>query len=436
MSELPLHKKPKRLASLDAFRGITIAMMILVNNPGTWSKIYPPLSHAEWHGWTFTDLIFPFFLYIVGVAIVLAFTKRLKQGVPKKELYLKILRRTVLLLGIGLFLNGFAGLPDLAWIIYAVLFLLTFIGYVILNNLFTGQKAKTLFHLKRFFQLIVIIFIIHSLFYFNFANLRIPGVLQRIAVCYAIASIIVLNTDIKWQAYITFGILIVYWIMMKTIPVPGYGAGVLQPEGNLCWYIDSKLLAGHTWSHAPAKGFDPEGILSTLPAVSTVLMGILTGHWLKTDKGDYEKVSGMFVAGIFGLLSGIIVDIWFPINKNLWSSSYVLFMAGMALLFLATLYWLVDIYDYKSYTKPFIMFGSNAIIMFSLSSFFAKALGLLWKINLPDGTTMTLKNYLYQNLFASWLSPINASLAYAISYLLIWFMVAYILYRKRIYIKV
>lgn len=436
MSQTPLHKKSKRLTSLDAFRGITIAMMILVNNPGTWSKIYPPLRHAAWNGWTFTDLIFPFFLFIVGVAIVLAFRKRLSQGIPKKQLYPKIVRRTVILFGLGLFLNGFAGLPNWGWLIYSLLFGLILVAYLLINNLESLSNEQNKLYLKRIFQLIVIVFMLHSLLYFNFASLRIPGVLQRIAVCYAVSSLIVLNTNLKWQAYIAFGILVFYWIIMKTVPVPGFGAGILEPKGSLCWYIDSTLLSGHTWAHAPAKGFDPEGILSTIPAISTVLMGVLTGHWLKTDKSDHAKVNGMYVAGVLGLLSGVIVDIWFPINKNLWSSSYVLFMAGMALMFLATLYWLVDIKNYKAYTKPFVIFGSNAIIMFTLSSFFAKVLGGLWKINLANGTQITMKTYLFNNLFASWLSPINASLAYAISYLLIWFVVAYVLYKKRVYIKV
>lgn len=435
MTSQALQKKSRRLASLDAFRGITIAMMILVNNPGNWGKLYPPLRHAKWHGWTFTDLIFPFFMFIVGVAIVLAFRKRLSQGISPKQLYPKILRRTLILFGLGLFLNGFSGVANTAWIIYISLFALILIVYLIIDNISFDKKSQYLFYLKRFFQLVVIIFIINSLFHFDLGTLRIPGVLQRIAICYAVTSIIALNTNIKVQAYITFGIVIFYWIIMKVIPVPGHGAGVLQPEGNLCWFVDNAVLAGHTWSHAPAAGFDPEGVLSTLPAIATTLTGVLTGHWLKTDKSDHKKVNGMFVAGVFGLLSGTIVDIWFPINKNLWSSSYVLFMSGMALIFLATLYWLVDIKGYKAFTRPFIMFGSNAIIMFTMSSFFARTLGGFWKINI-GGSAITIKNYIYEYLLESWLQPINASLAYAIFYLLIWFGVAYILYKKRIYIKV
>ncbi|RKY47868.1 MAG: DUF5009 domain-containing protein, partial [Candidatus Neomarinimicrobiota bacterium] len=189
-------EKSKRLVSLDAFRGITIAAMILVNNPGTWNAVYKPLQHAHWNGWTPTDLIFPFFLFIVGVAIVFAFSKRLTLGQTKKDLYLKIVRRTLILFGLGLFLNGFP--------------------------------------------------------FFNLSTIRIPGVLQRIAITYFFASIIYLNFDIKVIYYITFGILAVYWIIMKTIPVPGYGAGVLEPVGNLCWYIDSHIFRGHTWAGAPA----------------------------------------------------------------------------------------------------------------------------------------------------------------------------------------
>jgi len=373
-------EKSKRLVSLDAFRGITIAAMILVNNPGTWNAVYKPLQHAHWNGWTPTDLIFPFFLFIVGVAIVFAFSKRLTLGQTKKDLYLKIIRRTLILFGLGLFLNGFP--------------------------------------------------------FFNLSTIRIPGVLQRIAITYFFASIIYLNFDIKVIYYITFGILAVYWIIMKTIPVPGYGAGVLEPVGNLCWYIDSHIFRGHTWAGAPAPGFDPEGLLSTLPAISSVLFGILTGNYIKRKINEYEKVSSLFVWGFFAVIGGYIVSIWFPINKNLWTSSYVLLTTGMALIFLATCYWLIDIKGYKKWSVPFLIYGSNAITVYTLSGIIARMLIFLFKVKLSDGEVITLKAYLFRTLFASWLPPHQASLAYAIVYDLILLGFMTILYKKKIFIKV
>ncbi len=431
-----LAQKSRRLASLDAFRGITIAMMILVNNPGNWGAVYPPLLHAKWHGWTFTDLIFPFFLFIVGVAIVLAFHKRLKSGQSKKDLYLKILKRTLILFGLGLFLNAYAGIPNTIAGILITAALALGVTVAILSPQHPERKAQYIQILKRGLQILLLLFIVISFTRFDFATVRIPGVLQRIAVCYAVAAIIVLNTNIRMQAYIAFGILIIYWILMKTVPVPGYGAGVLEPQGNLAWYVDSILLRGHTWTHAPAPGFDPEGIMSTFPAISTVLMGVLTGHWLKTKHTDPVKVNGMFVAGCLALLAGTIIGIWFPINKNLWSSSYTVYMAGMALLFLAICYWLIDIHNYKSWAKPFIVFGSNAIIIYTISSFTAKVLAILWKVPHPASQLISMKTFLYQNIFATWLNPVNASLAYAVCYLLIWFILAYVLYYKKIFIKV
>lgn len=373
-------EESKRLVSLDAFRGITIAAMILVNNPGTWNAVYKPLQHAHWNGWTPTDLIFPFFLFIVGVAIVFAFSKRLTLGQTKKDLYLKIIRRTLILFGLGLFLNGFP--------------------------------------------------------FFNLSTIRIPGVLQRIAITYFFASIIYLNFDIKVIYYITFGILAVYWIIMKTIPVPGYGAGVLEPVGNLCWYIDSHIFRGHTWAGAPAPGFDPEGLLSTLPAISSVLFGILTGNYIKRKINEYEKVSSLFVWGFFAVIGGYIVSIWFPINKNLWTSSYVLLTTGMALIFLATCYWLIDIKGYKKWSVPFLIYGSNAITVYTLSGIIARMLIFLFKVKLSDGEVITLKAYLFRTLFASWLPPHQASLAYAIVYDLILLGFMTILYKKKIFIKV
>ena len=375
--EMGIHSK-KRLISLDAFRGITIIMMILVNNPGSWAHVYKPLRHASWHGWTPTDFIFPFFLFIVGVAISLVFSKRMDSGVSKQALLGKIFTRSLIIFAVGIFLNLFP--------------------------------------------------------YFRVSSLRIMGVLQRIALCYLMAGLIVLYFPKRVQWGITVFLLAAYWIVMKIVPVPGFGAGVLEPEGNLCWYIDKTLLNGHTWKGAPVPGFDPEGLLSTFPAVATTMLGVFTGDWIRTDRSHIEKAGALFFTANIALVSGVIMDLWFPINKNLWTSSYVVFMAGMALHFLAVCLWLIDVKGVEMWVRPFIIFGSNAIVVFALSSMVAK---LLVAIHISTGgQSLTLKSYIYSKWFASWAGPLNGSLLFAFSYILIWLGLMTILYKKKIFIKV
>ena len=364
----------ERLVSLDAFRGITIAGMILVNNPGSWSHIYLPLGHAAWHGWTPTDFIFPFFLFIVGVAMAFSFPGQIEK-LTTQQIYLKILRRTLTLFGLGLLLTLFP--------------------------------------------------------FFNFAEMRIPGVLQRIAVCYAIASVIYLNTNLRQQIGITGILLLAYWAIMKLIPVPGYGAGDLSVEGNLAAYIDFSLLKGHMWKET----WDPEGILSTIPAIATTLTGILTGHWLRSGKPREEIAGWMFVAGWLAIVAGLFWGIAFPINKSLWTSSYVVFTSGCALQFLGFCYWLIDVKGIQKWAKPAIIYGMNAIAVFVLSGLLARVF-IFTKICGPDGQSISLKQWIYETLFTSWLSPLNASLGYAILNVVFWLAMMTILYRKRIFIKI
>lgn len=367
-----------RLVSLDVFRGMTIAGMVLVNNPGTWGAIYPPLKHAEWHGWTPTDLIFPFFLFIVGVAVPLAFAKHLERDGANKKLYWKIVKRSLIIFGLGLFLSGFP--------------------------------------------------------HFDLANLRIPGVLQRIAVCYLIVSFIYLKTDWRKQLVIAFGLLLVYWALMKLVPVPGFGAGDLEKEGNLAAYIDRTVLGfNHIWK--AAKVYDPEGILSTIPAIATTISGVLTGSWIRSSRTQLEKVSGLFFAGAVCVVIGWCWNSFFPINKSLWTSSYVMFTAGMALQFLAFCYWLIDIKGYKRWTKPFVIFGVNALALFVGSGLLARIFGLIHTTRM-NGNAGNLQTWIFEHLFLSWASPINASLAYAVSYIFFWLFLMWLLYRKNIYIKV
>ena len=363
-----------RMASLDVFRGLTIAGMILVNNPGSWEAIYSPLEHAAWHGWTPTDLVFPFFLFIVGVSITLALGRRAESG-TKRDLYLKIVRRSLIISGLGLILAGFPR--------------------------------------------------------YDLSTLRIPGVLQRIAVCYLIASVIFLKTKWRAQALIAVSLLLLYCIVMLLVPVPGFAAVDLSMEGNLAAYVDRILFGRHTWKPL----YDPEGLLSTVPAIATTLAGVLTGHWLRSRRSELEKVAGMFVAGAACVMVGWAWGFWFPINKALWSSSYVVLTAGLALQLLGICFWLIDINGMRRWAKPFLIFGTNALAIYFLAELFSRLISLV-TFTRADGAAVDLQTYLYQTLFASWASPKGASLLYAICIVLLWLGVATILYRKRVFIKV
>jgi predicted acyltransferase len=353
----------ERLLCLDVFRGFTLLGMVLVNShPG---KIYPPLAHARWHGWTFTDLIFPFFMFIVGVAIPYSFATRLRRGESPRSLFVHILRRSVLLFAIGMFLNA---VPD-----------------------------------------------------FNLRTLRIMGVLQRIAICYFMASVIYayLRWDAKTIVRVSAVILVLYFVIMVFVPVPGYGAGVLEPESNWGAYIDRILMPGHL----QRPMFEGKSLLGSFPALVTMLMGLLTGLWLRTSKPDYEKLTGMYFYGSLAMGAGAFWSLWFPVNQHLWTSSLVLLMGGIALLFLATFYYAVDVRKSTWWTTPFLVFGVNSLAVWVFSQLLMKVLvaASLWKAA-GDGLSY-------------YLGPMNGSLAFAILYDLFWLGVMYVLYRRRIYIK-
>lgn len=369
-----------RLLSLDVFRGATIAGMMLVNNPGDWGHVYAPFLHAKWHGWTFTDLIFPFFLWIVGVAMTLSFAKRRERGDSNHMLFLHSVRRAAIIFGLGLFLAGFP--------------------------------------------------------YYDLSIIRIPGVLQRIAVCYLIGSAIFLYSPLRWQLVWTGGFLVVYWLLVSLVPVPGYGAGVLEPTGNLAWYIDSQVLAGHTWRGAPVPGFDPEGIFSTLPAISTLLFGVLTGHMLRMDKSQEEKTSWMFFVACILLFVGVVMDNWLPINKNLWTSSYSVFMAGMALLVFSWCYWIIDVKGYRRGMRPFAIYGMNAITVFVLAGVFGRLMGMISVGSTDEGKAISLKTWIYTTFFTPLGGPYDSSLLFALAFVLFLYAIAYIMYRKNWFLKV
>jgi len=379
-----LQQSPVRLLSLDVFRGLTVAAMILVNNPGSWTHIYAPLKHAEWHGCTPTDLIFPFFLFIVGVSISYALGSK-KGYMSHSKLIKTALKRALILFGLGLFLNLFP-------------------------KVFTEPLEA-------------------------FQTVRIPGVLQRIAVVFFITALIFIKTNPKTQLRLLIGILIAYWAMMTLIPVPGVGYANLEKETNLGAWIDRTLLTeAHLWRSA--KTWDPEGILSTLPAIATGLFGVLIGNWLKRkDREESVKISWMFSIGILAVILGLIWDLCFPINKALWTSSFVLYAGGLATIGLALCYWMIDVQGYKKGTKPFVVYGVNAITVFFLSGLIPRILTMI-KISLPDGSTVNSREWMYETFFSPYFSPINASLAGAVTFILIWLGILWMMYNKKIIIKV
>lgn len=383
-----IEKISNRLVSLDVFRGATIALMILVNNPGDWGNVYPPLLHAKWNGCTPTDLVFPFFLFIVGVSVTLSLTKRKERGDDLFKLVLQIFRRSFLIFFIGVFLNAF---PD-----------------------------------------------------FNLSEVRILGVLQRIALVYFFISLIFLFTEWKTQVIISAILLLGYWALITLVPVPGIGMPnisqptiydpILQKEiaPNIVAWLDNKLLAGHLWRST--KIWDPEGLLSTLPAIVTGLFGVLLGKFLRTKLDEFNKIIWIFFTANILIFTGLLWDLVFPMNKSLWTSSYVLFTAGLALHFFAMCYWLIDVKKIDWWIKPFVVYGTNAITVYTLSWIGGTFLRRV-KFDFY-GTETSLRNFLYDNLFKPFFSPINASLAWAIFYVLFWLGIMWIFYKKKIFLKI
>jgi len=364
----------KRLTSLDAFRGMTIAGMILVNNPGSWESVYPLLRHADWHGWTPTDLVFPFFLYIVGISISLSLTVRKTHGFSDCQCAIKIARRTLILFGLGLLLNLIPA--------------------------------------------------------FDFGAVRIPGVLQRIAVCYLAAALLFLKTSIKTRLLMALGILISYWLILTYVPVPSLGAGILTQEGNLCAYIDTRLLGGHLYK----PGFDPEGILSTFPAIATTLLGTLCGDWLRVSPNRAVAAAGLLASGIVLFISGHVLAPFFPVNKQLWTSTYVLLTAGAASIVMGVCCTFLDGYKLKRWALPFLVFGGNAITVYVGSSLLAKMMGAI-TIRV-DINTLSLKDFLFECFFSPLSGDYFGSLLFPIILLLFWFLILLPMHRKNIHVKI
>ncbi|WP_044129420.1 acyltransferase family protein [Rudanella lutea] len=372
-----------RLLSLDAFRGLTVAAMIMVNNAGDWTHIYAPLGHAEWNGWTPTDLIFPFFLFIVGVSITFALGG-IKQKGDTGDATRKIVRRGLTLFALGLFLNFF---PK-----------------------------------------------------FDPTNVRILGVLQRIGIVYIVCSFVFLRTDVRGQRLLAGALLLGYYLLMTLVPVPGVGYPNLEPTTNLSAWLDNLVLTpAHVYKST--KVWDPEGILSTLPAIATGLLGVLTGTWLRGNRPVAEKIAWLFSAGVLLTIAGLFADAFFPINKKIWTSSFVLLTGGLAMLGLATCYWLIDVVGperplYRRLSLPFVAYGVNAITVFFLSGLIPRIMNLV-KVPGPDGGEVGLIEYLYRSFIAPFFSnPYNASLAGALTFVVIWGVILWIMYRRNIIVKV
>ncbi|MFC5477409.1 acyltransferase family protein [Massilia suwonensis] len=374
-----------RLSSLDAFRGFTIAAMVLVNNPGDWNNLYSQLAHAKWHGWTFTDTIFPFFLFIGGVSMALSLGRLAAEGADKPRLLAKLAKRAALIFLIGFLLNL---IP-----------------------------------------------------YFNFDKVRIPGVLQRIALCTLLAAPIVVYCGWRLQLAIIAALLTVYSAFMLFYPVPGIGAGVLEPGKDFGAYIDRMLLDGHMW--VQSKTWDPEGLFSTLPALCSQLFGVLAGRFLLSGLTRIEQTVWLLLAGLLFLWLGVILDaILMPINKSLWTPSYCFLMTGWALLIFSAFFWLLDVNPYGAvraaaarWTRPFQIYGMNALFIFAFSGLVAKMFGYI-KLAQPDGGTVSLGRTLYAPVRDLPIGAVNTSVLYALLFNAAMFLLAWGMWRKRWFVKV
>jgi predicted acyltransferase len=372
--------RAERLEALDAFRGLTIAGMLLVNNPGTWSAVYPPLRHAAWHGWTPTDLIFPFFLFIVGITTHLSLSSRERRGDAPGAITRQILRRGALIILFGLALAAFP--------------------YVPLDHI-TG--------------------------------VRIPGVLQRIGICYIAAAFLARGRSTSGVAGLAAALLVGYWLLLALVPNPETGVATWDvPDATLAAWVDRALLDGHLWSETGT--WDPEGILSTIPAVGTCLLGLLAGRLLGRSIPLAERLNGLFAMGALGTALGGVWGWVFPINKNLWTSSYVVFTAGLACLTLAVCLWAIDVRGRRGWARPFVSYGLNPMLAYIGSGFMARLLGMI-RVPATDGS-LSLQQAVYEGAFASWLPPLNASLGYAVAFVAVWYGILVVLERRGVVFRI
>ncbi|MFP4547913.1 MAG: acyltransferase family protein [Fidelibacterota bacterium] len=378
MSEYLKTQKSKRLVALDVFRGATVALMIMVNNPGNWGHIYSPLRHAKWFGCTPTDLVFPFFLFIVGTAMWYAFKKFDHQ--LNKAAAQKIIKRTLIIFFLGLLLN-------------------------------------LLRPVDSFGEL--------------FGKVRIMGVLQRIAICYGVASFMVLTMKPKKLVWASGILLVGYWLLMGLF-------GDFTLEGNLAAKVDTVLLGSNHIYHGFGVPFDPEGLFSTIPAIVTVILGYFAGAWVTNASAPKEAVKKLILKGVLFVLGGLLWGLFLPIGKPIWTSSYVIYTGGLAMLTLGIAILFIDVLDYKKWAKPFVEFGANPLFIFVLSNFVVKIMVYIIRWEGADGKTNNLRDWLYQNFFVplSGGSKIDGSLLFALTLIMVYWYLVHILYKKKIFIKI
>jgi predicted acyltransferase len=373
---------PERLLCLDIYRGLMVAGMIVVDNPGSDEHAYWPIVHAEWNGWSPADFIFPSFLFLVGISLVYSFDVRRQCGQTNRQILWHVFKRSLILIAVGLLVNAspIYGLDLHTW--------------------------------------------------------RFEGVTQRIALCYFFAAILELWADRRGQLLAFLACVLGYWALLRFVPVPGAGVPgrdipFMDQVQNLPAWLDRKLFMGHLYNGT----HDPEGILHTIPAVGTTLIGVITGHWLKSKRNVSRLIAGMVFFGILGMLSGELWNRWFPINKNLWTSSFVLFSGGFCLLFLSLLYWMTEVKQWRGkWTMPILVFGMNAIAGFVADSLIYGP-GYTFTVTAANGTKMNWHETAQAHLEAAGLSVANASLLYSLGAVLICWILLWFLWRKKIFLK-
>ena len=365
----------ERLVSLDAFRGLTMALMVVVNTAGS-EAIYHQFKHADWNGGTIADTIFPSFLWIVGLAITLVLGRKVEAGVPRGKLLRQAVRRSIILYVLGL-------------IVYVA---------------------------PRY----------------DLSTQRLLGVLQRIAICYLVATVIFLFTGFRTQLLCTMGLLVAYWLLLIFGTVPHFGTGNLTVEGNFEHYIDRMVLGAH--NYAQTKTWDPEGVLSTLPSIATALFGVLAGYLLRWQRQLSEKVTWFLIIGNLLLFTGLVCDIWMPINKHIWTSSFSIFMAGLDFVVFGMMLWFVDGCGYKRPVRPFAIMGMNAITVYMVSELFAEFLGD-FRLTTASGNH-SLQDLIYRNCFLPFFSDQTSALLYGVAFMLLMYAVAYMLYRRKWFLRI
>jgi predicted acyltransferase len=373
----------QRLMCLDVYRGLMVAGMILVDNPGSDEQAYWPIMHTKWNGWTPADFIFPSFLFLVGISMVYSFAARLELGETRHQILVHAIKRSLILIAIGLVVNAspIIGLDLHTW--------------------------------------------------------RFEGVTQRIGICYFFASILELWAGRRGQCIALIACLAGYWALLRFVPVPGAGVPgrdipFMDQVRNLPAWLDRKLFMGHVYNGTR----DPEGIIHTIPAIGTTLIGVLTGHWLRKQKDARKSIGGMVLFGILGMIGGEIWNRWFPINKNLWTSSFVMFSGGFALLFVSLLYWMIEVKRWRGpWTMPILVFGMNAIAGFVADSLIYGP-GYTFTARGPNGATMNWHEAPQAWLEAAGLGTANASLVYSLGAVAICWILLWFLWRKKIFLKI